>query len=89
MSITEERLNELIAIVREKYPHRVMVSRHEATPGFRAKELGISFDVIYIRADGWTLGTTHALEADARATWKDEWIARVNRVTGAVERIGR
>lgn len=87
--ISAERAAELVEIVKAKGPHRVMVDQFEATPGGRAKERGIGYDVIFVRADGWTLGASHALEADARRTWADEWIGKLDVATGVYTAIGR
>jgi len=36
-------------------------------------------DIIYIREDGWSLGTPHAFDAVAHNMWVDKWVVRMSR----------
>lgn len=51
-----------------------------ATSPERAYRLNSSEpDIIFIRNDGWTLGTKKEWEAEARALWEDMWVAVIIR----------
>lgn len=54
-------------------PRRVLLETGEAVPPARAKELGASFEIIFIRADGWSLGASANLKNQAYEMWKDQW----------------
>lgn len=49
----------------------------EAIRPFRAREMGLGPEVVFVRKDGWMLGATHVLSDVAYNMWKDEWIAKV------------
>jgi len=54
---------------------RVIVNEHgEATTPLRASQLGIKIDSVFIRNDGWTLGTPDNLKDIAYNLWADEWV---------------
>lgn len=59
-------------IVIEKGPTRVLINREgEAVAPRRAAD--IKPDVIFVRDDGWSLGTISAWEDVAENLWKDQW----------------
>ena len=61
---------------------RVLVANDpvQATTQERAYRLnGREPDLIFIRKDGWTLGTIREWEAEARELWESEWVAVIVR----------
>jgi hypothetical protein len=70
-------------------PTRVLVSQSgDALPPRRAKiDHGISWDIVFIRDDGWSLGAPSALEAIAYSIWPDKWIGFVRRGDNRVRSI--
>ena len=55
--------------------NRVLIDKEgTAVPPKRAKELGVSPDVIFIRDDGWTLGAPKHLKDVAHSLWSDKWV---------------
>jgi hypothetical protein len=52
----------------------------------RARRLGIEPDVIFVRADGWTLGAPWRFAPVAVHLWLDDWIEQWERVGGAWRR---
>jgi hypothetical protein len=50
----------------------------------RASEKGITPDVIYIRNDGWSLGARAEHEEACKRMWEEDWVARVEKVSGRV-----
>jgi hypothetical protein len=58
-------------------PERVVINEAgEAVPPGRAlREHNIKPDVIFIRADAWSLGAPLELEATAYMLWPKEWVA--------------
>ncbi len=60
-------------------PSRVVINAEgEATTPRRAKEdHGIEPSIIYIREDGWTLGTVLQFDTVTQNMWRDEWVARM------------
>ena len=68
----------------EKGPTRILVNREgEAVAPRRAAD--IKPDVIFIRDDGWSLGTLLCWEEIARKMWKDKWVCVMRRVEGGWE----
>lgn len=59
---------------------RVLISRDgTAVAPSRARTLhGIMPDVVYFRADGWSLGAPWALSTVAWEQWRNEWIAAID-----------
>jgi hypothetical protein len=58
------------------YPTRVVINTEgKAVPPERAEEMGITWDVIYIRNDGWSLGASEDLAGVAYSLWAKEWVA--------------
>lgn len=56
-------------------PSRVVIDGNAtATSPKRALQKGISYDVVFIRNDGWTLGAPDTLARCAYLTWPDQWI---------------
>ena len=41
--------------------------------------------IVFVRTDGWTLGSLKGLEDVARRLWADEWIAEVNTDLGEIK----
>lgn len=41
--------------------------------------------VVFIREDGWTLGATEELRAEAEAHWPDQWIGRMELISGGAK----
>lgn len=74
-----ERLEEIAREIVKTGPSRVMVAPDEALSSARARERGIVPDVIFIRADGWSLGAPEHLEHHAELQWIDEWIGVLRR----------
>lgn len=63
-------------------PRRVLVANNPvvAYGQVRAYRMnGREPDLIFIRNDGWTLGTIREWEAEARELWEDEWVAVIIR----------
>lgn len=62
-------------------PHRVVVTESGVgVDARRAKaEYGARVDVVFLRADGWTLGAPKHLERVAYDMWKDRWTHFVRR----------
>jgi hypothetical protein len=57
-------------------PTRVLINTEgEAIPAARAEAQGITWDIIFIRNDGWSLGASEALAQVAHSLWADEWVA--------------
>lgn len=58
-------------------PSRVVVDAEGyAVPSRRAREQhGIIPDIIFIRKDGWSLGTPAVHQKAAYGLWADEWVA--------------
>ena len=68
-------LNTELQQIREHGPNRVVIDKHgEALSPQRSREKGVSCDVIFIRADGWSLGTPTKFLRQTRHLWEDEWI---------------
>jgi hypothetical protein len=69
-------LQEIADKVMQQGPNRVIVDREGyAVPPWRAlRDYGYTPDVVFIRADGWTLGAPQRYEKTAEALWADEWI---------------
>ena len=63
-------------------PRRALINNEgEATTPERAYRLNKKRepDIIFIREDGWTLGTLKEWEPTARELWKDMWVAVIIR----------
>ncbi len=69
-------------------PTRVMISEHEAISAMRAKrEHGIELDnieIVFVRGDGWTLGTPKQFEKEAFDMWAGHWVQFMRCSTGNV-----
>jgi hypothetical protein len=61
-------------------PQRVVVKvrggLYATCPDLAARDYGIYPEVVFIRADGWTLGTPRRFEPQASKLWT--WLARVD-----------
>jgi len=60
-------------------PDRVVIddSGHAMHPVHARREYGLTPDVVFIRNDGWMLGTPKQFESIARELWKGTWVAQV------------
>ena len=66
-------------------PRRVVVSAEgEAISGEEAKRRDLRVDVVFIRSDGWSLGSPEELAHHAFALWPSEWVAYAWRSDGLV-----
>lgn len=72
-----KKLAAWVASIAETGPSRVVINAEgEATTPRRAKEeYNIEPSIIYIRDDGWSLGTTSQFDEVAWRMWPDEWAA--------------
>lgn len=66
-----------VKAIREGGPRRVLVGADGlAVSSSRARDYhGITPDIIFIRKDGWTLGTPKRWIEVAEALWEDHWEA--------------
>lgn len=57
-------------------PKRVLVNKHgrAVAPHLAWAEFGIKSDIIFIRDDGWALGSPLELQDHAYALWRDHWL---------------
>lgn len=69
-------LSRIVKQVAAAGPYRVIVDRRgSAMSAERARrDFGVVPTVVFIRADGWTIGAPPSLEAIAYKLWADEWI---------------
>lgn len=60
-------------------PDRVVFNLHgnATTPKRALEEYGVRYDRVFVRNDGWTLGTSEALREVAHSLWKDEWVLQL------------
>ncbi|RLI87970.1 MAG: hypothetical protein DRP01_00020 [Archaeoglobales archaeon] len=59
-------------------PTRVVIDeKGYAVSPEAAKKLGITWDVIYVREDGWSLGAPDCLSSVAHSLWSDLWVDTV------------
>lgn len=56
-------------------PTRVVINSYGdgVSPERAERDYDIKSDIIFIRNDGWTLGTPHEFETIAYSLWKHEW----------------
>jgi hypothetical protein len=65
----------LNAITARRVPRRVVVSGEgEAVLPYKAQQMGVVPDVVFVRKDGWTLGAPARWEQLAYKMWADEWV---------------
>lgn len=68
-------LNQLLLGICNHGPTRVVIDKEgEAISPKRARERHIDCDVIFLRADGWSLGAPKQFLTVAEEMWKDEWV---------------
>ena len=68
-------LHAQLSDIKKRGPTRVVIDRHgEAVAPRRALEKCIRCDVIFIRADGWSLGAPLQFSDVAENMWRDEWV---------------
>lgn len=84
MSDTEEKRRtreRAVADVMRAGPERVVFSAAgEATSSARARRFhNVIPDIVFIRADGWTLGAPTRFEDIAYRLWSDEWVGFMRR----------
>lgn len=62
---------------KEIKPSRIAINAFidAVSPG---REGDISIDVIFLRYDGWSLGTPMDFVENVYLTWKKEWAAKIN-----------
>ena len=72
-----KKLETWIGAIQEAGPDRVVINMEgEATTPRRAfEEHHLSPDIIYVRNDGWSLGTPAEFDEVAKRMWEKEWIA--------------
>lgn len=59
-------------------PTRVLINvEGEAVTPERAILQGVSWDVIFIRNDGWSLGASNEFAQAANDLWPEEWVALI------------
>ena len=59
-------------------PNRIVINAEgDAVPPDQAIKLGITWDVIFVRNDGWSLGAPHHLAEVANSLWVKEWVAQI------------
>ena len=58
--------------IEEDGPRRVLIN--QGGTAVKPHLAGYEPRIIYIREDGWSLGTSSEFEETARAMWKDDWI---------------
>lgn len=77
----EETLENAVAEIKRSGPQRVLIDAEGgAVNSKRAREqYGVTPDIIFIRADGWTLGAPSYWEMNAERLWPDEWIGYLRR----------
>ena len=64
------------AALQKDGPRRVIVDKSgQATSPKQAQKMGVYYEIVFIRNDGWTLGAPVELESDAIALWKERWVA--------------
>ena len=63
-------------------PDRVVINDEGEAVSMKRLPEGISWDVIFIRSDGWTLGAPSHLIDVAEAIWQDLWIAVYSKKQG-------
>lgn len=69
-------LEQLEFMIKTHGPSRVIINEDgEAVPMKRARELGATIDIIYIRNDGWSFGASNALKDVAYKMWEGSWVA--------------
>ena len=69
-------INKCAYSVQESGPRRVLIDKEGlGCPPRRANEMGISWDIILVRDDGWSLGTNCELFEVAFSLWSESWIA--------------
>ena len=74
----KETIFKAIEKIKGSGPDRVLIPGGEGIPYKKAREMEIKIDVVFIRRDGWTLGASWDLRAEALKTWSDEFLAFVN-----------
>ena len=80
--MTDDTIDIAVKEIAKWGPRRVLVANDpvQATTQERAYRFnGREPDLIFIRKDGWTLGTIREWEAEARELWESEWVAVVVR----------
>lgn len=78
--LSPAELQKVILNAIKRGPTRVIVSRdgHAVPPGIALKDYCLVPDVIFVRADGWTLGAPTQFAKVAYAIWADEWVTTVS-----------
>lgn len=73
-------LDQWTASIMARGPDRVVINREgEALGSRRAREMGVTPDVIFIRDDGWSLGAPARLRGVAESMWRDQWAGVLTR----------
>lgn len=74
--MTGEELKSIRAQIFRKGPTRVVVDSkgYATTPDMALRDYGIVPDIVYIRNDGWSLGTPRQWAIVAYRLWMNDWI---------------
>lgn len=70
-----QRLNAVVVDVILNGPTRVMQDRNLAVPTTEARAKKLPVTLVFIRGDGWTLGTGEEYRQEAFAMWRGDWVA--------------
>ena len=77
--MTNEELQRKTRRILVHGPNRVLINDAEALSPKRARELGHTADIIFIRDDGWSLGASCNLENAAYDHWPETWVGFVRK----------
>ncbi|HUS49149.1 MAG TPA: hypothetical protein VMZ91_03235 [Candidatus Paceibacterota bacterium] len=81
-------ITDLAIKIAKNGPDRVVINEEgDGIPSDRALKKGISPDIIFIRDDNWSLGSTHDLEDIAYNMWNDKWKYFIRLSDGKVKNI--
>lgn len=70
-----QRLNAVVVDVILNGPTRVMAAHNLAVPTTEARAKAMPVHTVFIRNDGWTLGTGEMYRQQAFEMWRGDWVA--------------
>lgn len=73
-----DNLVQAVLRVLQEGPDRVLVNAEgEAVSSARARERSVRPTVLFVRDDGWSLGTPEQYRGVAEKLWHDHWVAKL------------
>jgi len=71
-----KKLETWIEVIKEHGPTRVVINENgeATTPEAALRDHDLRPDIIYVRDDGWSLGTPAQFDTVASRMWEKEWV---------------